>query len=476
MLFHTLHFAVFFLLVLFLYVRLDHRWQNRLLLAGSYYFYGCWDWRFLSLLLFSTAMDYWFARVIAKARAAGDVRRARWTITGSVVCNLTLIGVFKYYGFFVWGASRLLETLGLPCSLPLLHIVLPVGISFYTFQSLSYTIDVYRGDLQPADRFEDFALFVSFFPQLVAGPIERATHLLPQVLRRRTVTVQDIQEGAYLFVIGLLRKVVVADSAGVLADLCFGDPAARSSLQLVLGLVLYGFQIYGDFAGYSDMARGCARLMGFTLMRNFRHPYFAANIADFWHRWHISLSTWLRDYLYISLGGNRGGRARTYRNLLLTMLLGGLWHGAHWTFVLWGGLHGFYLVLHRLAGELRLGDSIGRIRSRAGLGIVRGTGIVATFAVVLLTWLPFRVNNIGDMLVYLKRIAACDWGSAADVVPAAFLVAIMLAIDIPQAQADDEFVFLRAALPWRVLVAAVATLLLVFSFGNKYAPFIYFQF
>lgn len=465
MLFHTLHFAIFFAIILVTYHNLRSlRAQNGLLLAASLYFYGSWDWRFLGLLLLSTVVDYGAGLWIHRQHRAGRRGLARLGLAVSMLTSLAILGFFKYWNFFAWGAARLIESVGLHASWTTLNIVLPVGISFYTFQTMSYTIDVYRGIMAPARSLRDFALFVSFFPQLVAGPIERAVDLLPQVQRARTVTQRDLVEGVTLILIGLVRKVVIADSAGVVSDLSFGDASQRTSLQLLCAMLLYGLQIYGDFAGYSDMARGTARLLGFRLMRNFKHPYFATNIADFWHRWHISLSTWLRDYLYIPLGGSRKGAIRTSANLMVTMLLGGLWHGAHWTFVFWGGLHGSYLLAHRLFK-----------RGTAG-PVARFVSWLATFGLVMLTWLPFRINNVGDLRVFVGRMTDRPVWDAATVFPLLLLAGLTLVLDLPQHMADDEYVFLRAPPLARIGMMAAVVLLLVFTLGGATTPFIYFQF
>ena len=296
-----------------------------MLLVASYAFYGAWDWRFLGLIVLSTVVDYVVGMSLA---ATGDPRRRQFLVTASIVANLGILGLFKYAGFFAKSLVGLGASLGVEIPAFALDVVLPVGISFYTFQTLSYTIDIYRGTLKPTRRFLDFALFVAFFPQLVAGPIERASRLLPQVLQPRHVTWEKFGSGSWLILWGLFKKVVIADNLAFLVNAVYATDASPTGWQVVAGTVAFAWQIYCDFSGYSDIARGLARLMGFELMVNFNLPYAARSPADFWRRWHISLSTWLRDYLYIPLGGNQGGALRTYRNLGLTMLLGGLWHGA----------------------------------------------------------------------------------------------------------------------------------------------------
>ena len=471
MLFNTVEFFVFFVVVLLLYRALPHRAQNWMLLVASYVFYGWWDWRFLALIAGSTVLDWALGLLIEHARERKGDRAAKRAVALSVAANLTILGFFKYCNFFVDSAEYLLRGFGYEGPTWTLRIILPVGISFYTFQSMSYTIDVYRGELRASRSLVDFALFVSFFPQLVAGPIERATHLLPQVQRPRQVTWTDWEEGLLLFALGLFRKVAIADPAGVIADAYFAEPAGHSSVQLSVGVLLYALQIYNDFAGYSDMARGSARLLGFTLMRNFHHPYFATSFSDFWKRWHISLSGWLRDYLYIPLGGNRKGRVRTYVNLMTTMLLGGLWHGANWTFVVWGGLHGLYLIAQH---------ALGRLVPRVAPGTWMNTGqrVVAAGTVFLLVnvaWLFFRAPDFATAGAYWSGLLALTPGAEGALLPLLVLTAYTLFVDVPQAAADDEYVFLNWPV-YRRAVAATAVFLVVLAGGTTDAPFIYFQF
>jgi alginate O-acetyltransferase complex protein AlgI len=470
-LFNTGAFFVFFAAVLLLYRALPHRAQNWMLLGASYLFYGWWDWRFLGLLGASTLLDWTLALRIDAARERGDLTAAKRRVTMSVVANLGILAAFKYFNFFIGSGEHLLRAFGYDGPTWTLRIILPVGISFYTFQSLSYIVDVYRGELRASRSLVDFALFVAFFPQLVAGPIERATRLLPQVQQPRVVTRTDWEEGVMLFGVGLFRKVAIADPAGSIADVYFADPAAHTSLQLVAGVLLYSLQIYNDFAGYSDMARGSARLMGFTLMRNFRHPYFATSFSDFWQRWHISLSEWLRDYLYIPLGGNRKGRLRTHLNLMITMLLGGLWHGANWTFVAWGALHGFFLIAQHASKALVPWKTSGVWLRATG----HATAALTVFALVNVTWVFFRAPDFATAFTYLGGIAALTPGAEGVVIPVAVLGMYALAIDAPQALTGNEYVFLDWPAGWRALATSTACLILLAS-GTTHAPFIYFQF
>jgi alginate O-acetyltransferase complex protein AlgI len=369
MLFNSFVFVLFLAIVLPVYYALSHRWQNRFLLVASYVFYGYWDWRFLGLLAISTVLDFALALLIA---GTDSPRRKKRRVALSVVVNLGILGFFKYFDFFVDSAAVLLESAGLQANLPMLRVVLPVGISFYTFQSMAYTIDVYRGIQPPTRNLLDFALYVAYFPQLVAGPIERASRLLPQIQSPRRVGQAQWERGAQLILWGYVKKVAIADGLAPYADAVFRDPSSFSGLSLWLGVYCFAVQIYCDFSGYTDIARGVSQLLGIELMENFRQPYLSRNITEFWRRWHISLSTWLRDYLYVPLGGNRRGPAMQYRNLMITMLLGGLWHGAAWTFVVWGGLHGLFLATHKY---MTRGRKIGQeAPARDGAGMARFCG------------------------------------------------------------------------------------------------------
>lgn len=398
MLFNSWVFVLFFVVVYLLYLRLGHRHQNWLLLAASYLFYGAWDWRFLGLLALSTVVDYFCGIWIARARSAA-LRRG--ILITSISVSLSILGFFKYCDFFIENVVALLQGLGLHPSLITLNIILPVGISFYTFQTMSYTIDVYRGRMAPCTRLSDFALFVSFFPQLVAGPIERATNLVPQVVQPRVLRWPQVRSGLWLLVQGYFLKVAIADNAAPIADAAFRAPAASGGTAL-LGIYAFALQIYCDFAGYSSIARGLAKLMGFELMVNFRQPYLAVNPSDFWQRWHISLSSWLRDYLYIPLGGNRNGAARTGRNLMLVMLLGGLWHGAEWRFVIWGLYHGLLLMLLRR-----------RAAAREGSEWLRPLRAIAFFQLTCFGWLIFRCNDLAQIWTFPAAIFGnLDWSAA----------------------------------------------------------------
>jgi len=474
-LFNTLDFWLFLVLVLAAYAVLARRGQNRMLLAASYFFYGCWDWRFLGLILLSTAIDW---LVGLRIRGAASPRAARRWVALSAVSNLTILGFFKYFNFFVDTASGLLTRLGLPALATHLDIVLPVGISFYTFQSMSYAIDVYRGEVEPTRDLVDFALFVAFFPQLVAGPIMRARDLLPQIQADRRPTWDAVMSGFNLAMWGLFKKVVIADNLAQIANPIFARQLGFQPGVLHLGALAFAFQIYCDFSGYTDIARGTARMMGFRLVDNFHHPYFASCITDFWRRWHISLSTWLRDYLYVSLGGNRRGRWRTYRNLMLTMLLGGLWHGAAWNFVIWGGYQGLLLIVERALGGRRLIAEPATRRSalQHGLWLLR---VLLTFHLVCLGWLYFRAESVGPLWNMTRRfIDPTGWLLMPHELALSALVWIvpLVAFEAIQFATRDEQAMLRWPAPVRGLAYLSASYVFILFGRFESNAFIYFQF
>ena len=469
MLFNSYIFWVFLALVLILHRALPHRGQNRVLLVASYVFYGYWDWRFLALIWASTIIDFVVAQRISGAELP-KVRK-RW-LKVSLIANLGFLGFFKYFNFFADSFASMLRSFGVEASNVDLNIVLPVGISFYTFQTLSYTIDVYRGHTKVVRNLEDFALYVAFFPQLVAGPIERSSQLLPQIQNpRKRVGESDFAEGLCLIISGLFKKVVIADSMATYANAIFATPADQlTGPEAIIGVYAFAFQIYGDFSGYSDIARGVSRWLGFNLMVNFRMPYFAPNITEFWRRWHISLSGWLRDYLYIPLGGNRKGKLMTYRNLMLTMLLGGLWHGASWTFVVWGALHGFYLAVHKMMGGSRL-RAMGPVRKLFG--------IVFTVHLVCLAWIFFRAESFDQAWSFLVAIAT-NWETSQFAIFGmafvTFYVLPLLVYELWLSRAGDMLALVQVHWGYRAAVYSFAALMILFFHAPIPAEFIYFQF
>ncbi len=467
MLFNSLEFFVFVAVVLALYHLVPRRLQKALLLAASVVFYLSWDYRFLALLGWSIVVDY---AVSIWMSGAPDKRRNRLLIAG-LANNLTMLAVFKYFNFFVDSAVSFLAGVGVHASEPTVQLLLPVGISFYTFHTMSYTIDVWRRRIEPEHNFITFALYVSFFPQLAAGPISRGAQMLPQLNRDRHVTADDVREGAWLIFRGLFKKVVIADNLAIAANNAFSVTHPTSGVTALFGIYAFAFQIYCDFSGYSDMARGLAKLFGLELMVNFNRPYLATNPSDFWQRWHISLSTWLRDYLYVPLGGNREGERRTYLNLMVTMALGGLWHGASWTFVLWGVFHGTLLMGHRALAQRRPERAVTTVRLFAKR--------FAMFQLVGFGWLIFRasgVDQVGGFLSAITRDFTPEVSGASVIFSVLLFVAILVAIEMWNKEKDDP----REALGWNTPVgpAAVTTLALVLLLAAPATSqqFIYFQF
>jgi len=473
MVFNSLHFIWFFAVVYGLYRLLPHRPQNWLLLVASYYFYAAWDWRFLGLLVASTLVDYSCALAIGRTSAPA---RRRTLLILSLCFNLTMLGFFKYFNFFADSLHTVFNGLGWQVDFVTLRVLLPVGISFYTFVTMSYVIDVYRREIPPTRDLLDFAVFVAFFPHLVAGPILRASTLLAQIDAPRRISRDQMRDGAWLIAWGYFQKVFVADNIAGLANGVF-DPAAHpTGINVLLGVYAFAFQIYGDFAGYSNIARGTSKLMGIELIENFRFPYFVRTPQEFWRHWHISLSTWLRDYLYIPLGGNRGGESQTRRNLFLTMVLGGLWHGAAWTFVLWGVYQGVLLIGYRAADRVRV------VRQ-----FVNGpgwfAGAAAWFVMFHLTcygWLIFRASSAGQIADLTSRLVTNFAPATVDVhgllAPLLLYTTPLLVVHACEWWSDNVLVV--PTLPTGVRYSVyVATFFLTMLFGNfGGSEFIYFQF
>ena len=402
MLFNSIDFAIFLPIVFTLYwvLRNQLKLQNLLIVVASYIFYGMWDWRFLFLILFSTVVDYTMGILIERNDSKNKKKLFLWI---SILVNLGFLGYFKYSNFFLENFVQAFSFLGQDLKFRGLEIVLPVGISFYTFQTLSYTIDVYRKKLSPTKDFIAFSAFVSFFPQLVAGPIERATHLLPQFYRKRKFDYKLAVNGMRQILWGLFKKVVIADNCAQFANQIFNNYEDYSGSTLILGAVFFTFQIYGDFSGYSDIAIGISRLFGFDLMRNFAYPYFSRDIAEFWRRWHISLSTWFRDYLYIPLGGSRGGMWMKIRNTFIIFLVSGFWHGANWTFIIWGALNALYFLPLLLGGKNRNHlEVVAYDKSLPSFKEILQIGV--TFGLTVFAWIFFRAENLGHAFGYISRI------------------------------------------------------------------------
>ncbi|WP_445457195.1 MBOAT family O-acyltransferase [Flavobacterium sp. HNIBRBA15423] len=403
MLFNSIDFAIFLPIVFLLYwfvAQNNLRLQNLLIVVVSYIFYGWWDYRFLSLIVFSTIIDYTVGVLLSKEKSITKRKAYLWV---SIVINLGFLGFFKYYNFFLDNFVAAFSFFGQSISGNSLKIILPVGISFYTFQTLSYSIDVYKNKLEPTKDFIAFSAFVCFFPQLVAGPIERATNLLPQFYKRRFFDKEQAIDGLHLFIWGLFKKIVIADSCAVYVNTIFENYENLNSLSLFLGAVYFAFQIYGDFSGYSDMAIGLSKFFGFNLMKNFNYPYFSRDIAEFWRRWHISLSTWFRDYLYIPLGGSNGNKLKQIRNVFIIFIVSGFWHGANWTFVFWGLINAFFFIPLLITNRNR--NNIEIVAYNSGLPTLKDLiKILYTFLIVVFAWIFFRANSIVIAVDYISNI------------------------------------------------------------------------
>jgi len=476
MLFDSPVYYVFLAAIVPLYWCLRRKTQNAMLLAASYFFYGWWDWRFLSLILIATVFDFYCAQAIA--RESNPVRRTQY-LTLSLVLNLGFLGYFKYYNFFQDSFIELLKSLGVAQpNETLISVLLPPGISFYTFQAIAYVVDVHDRKLKPSKSLVDYALFISLFPHLIAGPIQRPDHLLPQVERDRRVDHDQFFQGLMLILSGLFRKCVIADNCALLADAAFSGKLGPPSLGvLLIGAYAFAWQIYGDFSGYSQIARGSAKLIGFDFMINFWQPYLATSLRDFWHRWHISLSTWLRDYLYIRLGGSRGSEAQTRRNLLLTMTIGGFWHGANWTYLVWGMLHGLGLIVERWRGWAQIAALRGAVPSLNGtvrVWLMRA----AVFHVVCLAWVFFRAPDLGAAITMLKGAFVLDWRpelAGAFAYLAVFSIPMLL-LDLSNERRQEEFPLQKAGLPVQIAVGGSLAAAVMLLAGISPHAFIYFQF
>jgi D-alanyl-lipoteichoic acid acyltransferase DltB (MBOAT superfamily) len=482
MLFNSINFAIFLPIVFILYwfaTKRNLRLQNILLLVSSYFFYACWDWRFMFLLIFSTLLDYFTG---IKMHEAANQRKKLFWLWLSIGINLGFLGVFKYYNFFAESFADGLSLIGFKANLGSLQVILPVGISFYTFHGLSYVLDLYKNRIKPERNFIDYSVFVSFFPLLVAGPIERATHLLPQILKKREFNYSKAVDGLRQILWGLFKKVVIADNCAEFANTIFNNSADYSGSTLVLGALFFTFQIYCDFSGYSDIALGTARLFGIDLLRNFAFPYFSRDIAEFWRRWHISLSSWFKDYLYIPLGGSKGGMWMKIRNTFIIFLVSGFWHGANWTFIVWGFLNALYIM-----------PSIVFNTNRTNLDIVaRGKylptirdffAILLTFSLTVFAWIFFRATNVTHAFSYISEIFSSSlltiphFPGIGKAVPIVFLTSIFLIVE--WLGREQQYAIAQLGVKWYKPVRWAmyyAIILAIYNFAGSEQQFIYFQF
>ncbi len=478
MLFNSLSFAIFFPIVFVLYwfvTNKNLKLQNILLLVSSYYFYACWDWRFLFLLIFSTLLDYYTG---IKMSEAADQRGKKFWFWLSVCINLGFLGVFKYYNFFAQSFADAVANFGIEVNPWTLKVILPVGISFYTFHGLSYVIDIYKDRIKAERDFIEYSVFVSFFPLLVAGPIERATHLLPQIQRERVFNYTRAVDGLRQILWGLFKKIVIADQCAEHANVIFGNYQDYSSMGLIAGALFFSIQIYCDFSGYSDIALGTARLMGIELLRNFAFPYFSRDIAEFWRRWHISLSSWFKDYLYIPLGGSKGGTWIKVRNTFIIFLVSGFWHGANWTFIVWGLLNALYIM-----------PSIVLNTNRNNLEIVAQgklfptfkefISIVVTFGLAVFAWIFFRAENLDHAMNYIYRIATFPKFITELKVRGDLIILVLLFLIIEWTGREQQFALAKLGLNWKKPLRYAfysALIICLFWFGGKEQQFIYFEF
>ncbi|PWA04850.1 MBOAT family O-acyltransferase [Flavobacterium psychrotolerans] len=478
MFFNSLNFALFLPIVFVLYwfvMNRSYKLQNILLLVSSYFFYACWDWRFLFLLIFSTVLDYYTGLKMSDAKNQKSKKFWFWL---SISTNLGFLGIFKYYNFFATSFADAFSHFGWQVNPWTLKVILPVGISFYTFHGLSYVIDIYKDRIKAEQNFIDYSVFVSFFPLLVAGPIERATHLLPQIQRKRTFDYTKAVDGLKQILWGLFKKVVIADQCADYANRIFNNYSDYSGSTLVLGAVFFAFQIYGDFSGYSDIALGTARLFGVDLLRNFAFPYFSRDIAEFWRRWHISLSTWFRDYLYIPLGGSKGGTWMKVRNTFIIFLVSGFWHGANWTFLAWGFLNALFIMPSIIFNTNRTNLEI-VARGRSLPTLKEFASIIVTFSLTVFAWIFFRSNTIDEAFSYILRIFSHSFFTVPTVRPAILFLLLGFFFLIEWFGREEQFAIANLGQKWAKGIRWIFYYLLAISilyFSGSEQQFIYFQF
>ncbi len=479
MLFNSVDFAIFLPIVFVIYWFITNRnlkLQNALIVVASYFFYGLWDWRFLSLIAFSTLVDFFVGNVLSRTENKAKRKLLLYT---SIIVNLGFLGFFKYFNFFAESFSDAFTLLGRPIDPTRLNIILPVGISFYTFQTLSYTIDVYKKKLEPTQDIIAFSAFVSFFPQLVAGPIERATNLLPQFYVKRQFNYIQAVSGLRQVLWGLFKKVIIADNCATYANLIFNNSDNYNGSTLLLGALFFSFQIYGDFSGYSDIAIGTSRLFGFNLMNNFSFPYFSRDIAEFWRRWHISLSTWFRDYLYIPLGGSKGNMLKRIRNTFIVFVISGFWHGANWTFIFWGLLNSILFLPLLLTNNNRRNIETVELRHKIFAPKKDTVKIVITFILVTLTWVSFRAENMHHVFIYYGKIFSVSLFKMPEVLPIDVLGLIIVFLFIEWVGRFGNYAIENIGnimnKPWR-WAFYIALIISIIVLGGEQQEFIYFQF
>ncbi|MGH1519853.1 MBOAT family O-acyltransferase [Chryseobacterium sp. JK1] len=478
MLFNSIEFVFFLPIVFLLYWFITNKsikLQNILLLIASYFFYACWDWRFLFLLMFSTLLDYYTG---LKMQHAENKKGKYFWFWLSITINLGFLGVFKYYNFFAESFAEAISYMGFQISPWTLQIILPVGISFYTFHGLSYVIDIYKDRIKAEKNFVDYAVFVSFFPLLVAGPIERATHLLPQIKKRRTFDYTKAVDGLRQILWGLFKKIVIADNCAEFVNQIFNNSGDQSGSTLALGAVFFAFQIYGDFSGYSDIAIGTARLFGIDLLRNFAFPYFSRDIAEFWRRWHISLSSWFKDYLYIPLGGSKGGNLMRIRNTFIIFIVSGFWHGANWTFIVWGALHALFIMPSIIMKTNR--NNLETVAKDRLLPSVKEFFQMAlTFTLAVFAWIFFRAENITHAFSYISGIFSRSLFSIPTIKPLFLVLLIIIFMIVEWLGREEQYAIAKLGMRWKSPIRYAlyyAIIIALFWFAGQDQQFIYFQF
>lgn len=487
MFFNSLDFAIFFPLVFILYwvFSKNLKQRNAFILIVSYIFYGWWNWKFLSLIIISSFVDYFVGKKLGKEE---NQKKRKWLLVLSLFVNLGFLVYFKYFNFFIESFVDAFSLFGKELEISTLNIILPVGISFYTFQTLSYTVDIYKKKFQPTNDIVAFFAFVAFFPQLVAGPIERASHLLPQFFEKYKFNYQQVKSGLLLMLWGLFKKMIIADRVALLVNETYNNVGSYYGMEFVVGTIFFAFQIYCDFSGYSDIAIGASRTMGFDLMKNFDSPYFSKSITEFWRRWHISLSTWFRDYVYIPLGGSRGGKYRTYLNLFLVFLISGIWHGAAMTFVIWGAVHGVIIVLEKATGSFRK-NIFQKIKLTKKSIVGRFFFMTVTFVIVCFAWIFFRANSLADAFAIVGKVFTFDKGEktiiseigmdASNFYAALVFIALMIVFEIIHKRKSMVVTLAKQNILVRWGFYIIAALVLVtFGIYGSYdeSQFIYFQF
>jgi len=478
MLFNSLSFAVFLPIVFIIYWLLGKKrlkLQNILLLCSSYFFYSCWDWRFLFLLIFSTLLDYLTGIKMSESQ---NQRKRKFWFWLSIAINLGFLGVFKYYNFFADSFAEALTNFGLQVNPWTLKVILPVGISFYTFHGLSYVIDIYKNRIKAEKNFIDYSLFVSFFPLLVAGPIERATHLLPQIKKERSFDYSKAIDGLRQILWGLFKKIVIADQCATIANTIFNHSSEYSGSTLLIGAIFFAFQIYGDFSGYSDIALGTARLFGIELLKNFAYPYFSRDIAEFWRRWHISLSTWFRDYLYIPLGGSNGGTWLKVRNTFIIFLVSGFWHGANWTFIIWGLLNAIYIMPSIIFNTNRT-NLYTVAQGKIFPSIKEFFAIILTFSLTVFAWIFFRANSVQHAFNIIATISSESLFTIPQILPIKLFLFLGLFILMEWRGRAEQYAIANFVLSWPKPIRWGIYYVLIFTifyYAGSEQQFIYFQF